>query len=105
MTNPRKLLPACLVTCADRSLGNTGRSASCAAGSNWTRSVRVAHHGVSVLRSGIHDGQAALANAIGIRPVVCLDVHMTRNDLASLVLHALPKLHEKPMDLPANDAV
>ena len=54
---------------------------------------------------GIHDGQDALANALGIQPIICLDVHMTRNDLASLVLRALPKLPSEIMDLPANDVV
>ena len=52
-----------------------------------------------------YDGQAALVNAIGIQPVVCLDAYMTRGDLASLVLYALPKLPEKVMSLPANDVV
>ena len=55
--------------------------------------------------SGVYDGQAALVNTIGIQPVVCLDAHMTRSDLASLVLYALPKLPEKAMALPANDVV
>ena len=55
--------------------------------------------------SGVYDGQAALVNAIGIQPVVCLDAHMTRRDLASRVLYALPKLPEKAMALPANDVV
>ena len=54
---------------------------------------------------GIHDGQNALAKALGIQPIVCLDVHMTRNDLAGLVLYALPKLPSEVMDLPAGNVV
>ena len=54
---------------------------------------------------GVQDGQDALAVALGIRPIVCLDSHMTRNDLASLVLYALPKLPREVMDLPARDVV
>ena len=54
---------------------------------------------------GIHDGQDALVNALGIQPIVCLDIHMTRNDLASLVLYALPKLPREVMDLPASNVV
>ena len=54
---------------------------------------------------GVQDGQAALAQALGIQPVICLDAGMTRNDLASLVLYALPKLPADVMDLPANDVV
>ena len=55
--------------------------------------------------SGVYDGQAALVEAIRIRPIICLDSHMTRSDLARLVLYALPKLPGKGMDLPANDVV
>ena len=55
--------------------------------------------------SGVYDGQAALVNALGIRPIICLHSHMTRSDLARLVLHALPRLPDKVMDLPANDVV
>lgn len=55
--------------------------------------------------SGVYDGQAALVNAMGIRPIICLDSRMTRSDLARLVLYALPKLPAKVMDLPANDVV
>ena len=55
--------------------------------------------------SGVYDGQAALANALGMRPIICLDPRMTRSDLARLVLSALPKLPAKVMDLPANDVV
>ena len=54
---------------------------------------------------GVYDGQAALVNAIGIQPVVCLDAYMTRSDLANLVLYALPELPKKAMALPANDVV
>ena len=54
---------------------------------------------------GIHDGQNALAKALGVRPIICPDVHMTRNDLASLVLYALPKLPRKVMDLPVGNVV
>ena len=54
---------------------------------------------------GIQDGQDVLANALGIQPIICLDVHMTRSDLASLVLYALPKLPREVMDLPASDVV
>ena len=54
---------------------------------------------------GIQDGQAVLAEALGIQPVICLDVHMTRNDLASLVLYALPKLPSEVMNLPAANVV
>ena len=46
-----------------------------------------------------------LANALGILTIICLDVHMTRNDLASLVVYALPKLSRKIMDLSASDVV
>ena len=55
--------------------------------------------------SGVYDGQAALVNAMGIQPIICLDSRMTRSDLARLVLYALPKLPAKVMDLPANDVV
>ena len=55
--------------------------------------------------SGVYDGQAALVDAIGMQPIICLDSHMTRSDLARLVLYALPKLPAKVMDLPANDVV
>ena len=54
---------------------------------------------------GVQDGQSALAQALGIQPVICLDAGMTRNDLASLVLYALPKLPAGVMDLPANEVV
>ena len=55
--------------------------------------------------SGVYDGQAALVDAIGIQPIICLHSHMTRSDLARLVLYALPKLPGKVMDLPANVVV
>ena len=54
---------------------------------------------------GIQDGQNALAKALGIQSIICLDVHMTRNDLASLVLYALPNLPREVMDLPAGNVV
>ena len=54
---------------------------------------------------GIQDGQSVLAEALGIQQIICLDAGMTRNDLASLVLYALPKLPKGVMDLPANEVV
>ena len=54
---------------------------------------------------GVYDGQAVLSCALGIQPIICLDTQMTRNDLASLVLYALPKLSTEVMDLPANEVV
>ena len=36
---------------------------------------------------------------------LCLDARTTRNDLASLVLYALPTLPREIMDLPASDVV
>ena len=54
---------------------------------------------------GVYDGQAVLSGALGIQPIICLDTQMTRNDLASLVLYALPKLSTEVMDLPANEVV
>ena len=51
---------------------------------------------------------AALRTILVSRPElarVFFLAYMTRSDLASLVLHALPKLPRKAMDLPANDVV
>lgn len=54
---------------------------------------------------GIQDGQDALAKTLGLQPLICPDAHTTRDDLASLVLYALPRLPRKVMDLPAGDVV
>ena len=91
---------------ADRPLGAAGRSAPCPSGSQWGHDLyRLPLAAFRAYVGGIQDGQAALAEALGIQPVICLDVHMTRNDLASLVLYALPKLPSEVMNLPAANVV
>ena len=55
--------------------------------------------------SGIYEGQVLMATLAEAEPVVCVDPMLTRTDVATLCLAALPVIPDRMMALPAAEVV
>ena len=55
--------------------------------------------------SGIYEGHVLMANMAQAEPVVCVDPMLTRTDVATLCLAALPVIPDRMLTLPAAEVV